>query len=396
LVPTKIRPPEVAVKNFFAPGEKKLRIVELINVRWWNACAEYGFNLALGLHRRGHRVIVVGLPGSPVLRKARQVGLPWRAMEMNSRHPGKLLGSLMALVSLIRRQGIQVIDAHRAEAHLFAALASLSLSRRVVVIRTRGDVRLPKNHLLNKFLHRHLTDALVLPAEVMRSPVSERLGKFPDDKMWVIPPGVDLRKFSKHTSPEKGRRALGWPEKEPVVGIVGRLSPVKGHRVFLEAARLVLRVKPGVAFVIVGQDAQMKSTDLKGLVERLGLAQRVRLVGFVSEVSSLIGAFDVAVVASTGSEVICRVALEHMAMARPVVGTQVNAIPEVVAHGSTGLLVPPGDAQAMSEAILSLLQDPQKARVFGNAGRKRVVERFTLDHQACRTERLYRRLLEDR
>ena len=109
-----------------------------------------------------------------------------------------------------------------------------------------------------------------------------------------------------------------------------------------------------------------------------------------------IGAFDVAVVASLGSEVICRVTLEYMAAAKPVVGTDINAIPEIVVHGSTGLLVPPGDPRAMSEAILSLAQNPQKARALGQAGRRRLREEFTLEHQVRRTERLYRRLLEER
>jgi len=313
---------------------------------------------------------------------------------MESHQPEALLSSLGALVSLIRRERIQVINAHRAEGHLFAALASLLVHQDVAVVRTRGDVRAPKGHFLNKFLHCYLTDAVVLPAEVMRQPL-QRLG-LPPEKMRVIPFGVDLRDFPGDSSPKQMRRILGWPEKEPVVGILGRLSPVKGHTVFLEAARLVLQVMPQTAFAIVGHEARIKIRDLKELAERLGVAHRIRFIGFVANVNVAIAAFDVAVVASTGSEVICRVALEHMAMARPVVGTRINAIPEIVVHESTGLLVPPEDPRAMSEAILCLLKNPQKARDFGRAGRRRVMEQFTLDHQVRRTERLYRQLLKRR
>ena len=338
---------------------------------------------------------MVGRRDSPPLCKARHLGLPFRAMAMESHRPGELLTSLCALVSLIREQDIQVVNAHRAEGHLFAVLASLLLARKVIVVRTRGDVRPPKGHFLNRILHRRLTDAIVLPAEAMKRPVLERLGMSPE-KLRVIPPGIDLSCFSSDQSAEERRRALGWPEEGAVVGIVGRFSPVKGHKVFLEAARLVLKSCPQTTFFIVGHEAQIKTADLKELAEKLGLSHRVRFTGFVPDVTRVVGAFDVAVVASTGSEIICRVALEHMAMARPVVGTRINAIPEVVVHGSTGLLVPAQDPRAMSQAIISLLQNPQKARVFGQAGRRRVQELFTLDHQAGQTEALYRQLLEDR
>jgi glycosyltransferase involved in cell wall biosynthesis len=373
--------------------DQKLRILELVNVRWWNACAEYGINLAKGLHQRGHRVIVMGREGSPPLERAQQAGIPVQATQMESHRPGQMLGSLRSLIELIRRENIQVINAHRAEGHLFAALASSLLVRRPVVIRTRGDVRPPKTHLLNRYLHRRLTDGLILAAEVLREPVLKSLGR-PPRALMVIPPGINLEPLAPGESPEQNRRELGLPEGNGVVGMVGRLSPVKGHGFFLEAARIVLRERPGTTFVVVGHEAQIKMAQLQEQADRLGLADRLYLAGYVPEVSRWMEALDIAVVASIGSEVICRVALEHMAMAKPVVGTRVNAIPEVVEHGSTGLLVPPGDPQAMAQAILALLRDPQKARAFGLAGRKRVEQQFTLDHLAGRTERLYRDLLE--
>ncbi len=374
--------------------ESKLRILELVNVRWWNACAEYGINLALGLHRRGHRVIVMGRRSSPPLRTARHLGLPCQPTEMESRHPGDLLASFRNLLSLIHTEGIQIINAHRAEGHLFAAWASLILNRRVRVIRTRGDIRSPKGHLLNRFQHRRLTDAVIIPAEATRKAIAEELG-LPPEALRVIPPGVDMRRFHGNLTPEEGRRALGWPEAEPVVGIVGRLSPVKGHDIFLEAASRILQVMPQTAFAIVGHEAQIKIQDLKRKAENLGVVHRIRFMGFVQDLAPMMAAFDVAVVASTGSEIICRVALEHMAMARPVVGTKVNAIPEIVVHRGTGLLVPPGDSKALGEGILSLLRNPQRARALGEAGRRRVQRRFTLEHQVNQTELLYRQLLED-
>lgn len=379
----------------FPQAEEKLRVLELVNVRWWNASAEYGIHVALGLHRRGHRVIVVGERNSPPLREAQRLGLPFRPANMESHRPEALLSSLVALARLIKRERIQVINAHRAEGHLCAALTSLVLGKKVGVVRTRGDVRPPKSHWLNRILHHRLTDAIVLPSEAMRKPVSEGLCLSPDTPC-LIPPGVDLGRFTKHRSTEEWRKTLGWTDQETVVGIVGRYSPIKGHSVFLKAAHLVLESNPQTTFVIVGHEAQIKTEDLQGLARRLGFADRVRFTGFVPDVAPYIGAFDVAVVASLGSEVICRVTLEYMAAAKPVVGTNVNAIPEIVVHGSTGLLVPPGDPRAMSEAILSLAQNPLKARALGQAGRRRVEAEFTLDHLVQRTEAMYRKVIEAR
>ena len=90
--------------------KNKLRILQLLNVRWWNASAEYGISLALGLHRRGHRVIVMGRQDSPPLRRAKELGLSVQATEMESHQPGRFLASLRELVRLIRRERIQVIS----------------------------------------------------------------------------------------------------------------------------------------------------------------------------------------------------------------------------------------------------------------------------------------------
>jgi glycosyltransferase involved in cell wall biosynthesis len=372
-----------------------LRVLELVNVRWWNACAEYGINVALGLQRRGHHVIVAGQGDSPPLRRAGELGLRVHATRMSSPGPVALTASLKDLIALIRHERIQVLNAHRAEGHLFSILASLMLGRRVAVVRTRGDIRPPKSHRLNRWLHLSRTDAVVLPAEALRQPVRESLGQTPA-RLEVIAPGVDASGYTSTLTPQQGRLALGWPEKKTLVGIVGRLSPVKGHRIFLKAARQTLSECPHVTFAVVGGGDERSSSELRRLAERLGIADRVRFTGRVDQTRRYIEAFNVAVVASIGSEAICRVALEYMALGRPVVGTRVNAVPEVVAHGTTGLLVPPGDPQAMSRALVTLLKDPHRARTYGLAGRRRVENEFTLDHLAGRTEALYRKVMKDR
>jgi glycosyltransferase involved in cell wall biosynthesis len=375
--------------------ETRWNILQLVDVRWWNACADYGVSLALALHRRGHRVVVAGQSGSPPLIRARRLGLETRGLGLGRSGPARWTSDLDQLVDLIRRENFQLLNAHRAEGHLYASLASLRLGRRIPVVRTRGDIRPPKGHLLNRWLHLDLTDGLVLPGRFLQEPLLERLGRRPR-RLSIIPPGIDANRYSGRCTPRQARARLGWPAGKPLVGAVGRLSPVKGWDVFLKAAVRVLRAVPDAGFVLIGGDAQLSTADLTAMARRLGIENRVRCVGRVEEIIPYVEAFDIAVVPSVGSEAICRVALEHMALGRPVIGSRINAIPETVIDGRTGLLVEPGDHRALAGAMVALLQDPRRAEALGRAGRRRVERSFTLERLARRTERLYERLLSGR
>jgi glycosyltransferase involved in cell wall biosynthesis len=176
--------------------------------------------------------------------------------------------------------------------------------------------------------------------------------------------------------------------------MVGRLSPVKGHKYFIQAAEFVVKKTPRAKFIIAGEDAQIKASELKEMVKRLNIENNFRFVGKVLDIREIISLFDVGVVASVGSETICRVLLEYMAMGKPVVGTSVNAIPEVIQHKVNGFVVPPGDGEALGEALIQLLEDKEKRISFGKAGRFSVEKNFSLEQFAKKTEEVYFELLK--
>ena len=177
--------------------------------------------------------------------------------------------------------------------------------------------------------------------------------------------------------------------------MVGRLSPVKGHRYFIKAADFVLRNFTGnVKFIIAGEDAQIKSYQLKQMTEQLKIRDKFSFTGKVDDIRKIVSLFDIGIVASTGSETICRVALEYMAMGKPVVGTNINAVPEVVKHKVNGLIVPSGDSKNLGEAILLLLRDEQLRKVFGKTSRKIVEDEFSLHRLGALTEEVYYQLME--
>lgn len=174
---------------------------------------------------------------------------------------------------------------------------------------------------------------------------------------------IDLDRFrvaSGSGARERKRRELGLPLDGAVIGTVGRLTRQKGYSVLLDAASLVLAVRPGARFIIVG-GGELDS-ELRGLASELGIAHAVCFCGPRADVEGLLAAMDL-FVSSSLWEGLPTVILESMAAQVPVVATDVSGTRELVQDGVTGLLVPPGDSRALAEALLHALDDPEHAHL---------------------------------
>lgn len=189
-------------------------------------------------------------------------------------------------------------------------------------------------------------------------------------------------------------QALGtaWPPRTggPLISIVGRLQAVKGHGTFLESARKVLTERPDAQFWIVG-DGELRH-ELEARTAQLGLTQAVSFLGYRSDASYAMAMSDV-VVSASFYEAFPRALLEALALERPVAATSVGGVPEIIVNGETGILAPPGDADALAAAVLLLIGDPELARRLAAAGRRLVDQRYTLEAQASALARLYHEAL---
>jgi glycosyltransferase involved in cell wall biosynthesis len=207
------------------------------------------------------------------------------------------------------------------------------------------------------------------------------------DKITVVPNGRDLSVFTPGRAREAVRKELGLDRAVPLVAVVGRLEPQKGHAYLLDAWPAVTRELPDARLLVIG-DGGLRDA-LADQARARGVADSVVFAGFRADVPRMLDAIDVLCLPSL-YEGMPLTAIEASAMARPVVATAVDGTPEVIREGHTGRLVPPADSPALARALLDLLRDPEGARRLGRAGRDWALARFDLDRQVEATARVYR------
>jgi glycosyltransferase involved in cell wall biosynthesis len=213
--------------------------------------------------------------------------------------------------------------------------------------------------------------------------IRDALEKIPrlKGKVSYIPNGVPLP----DAAGASRRGARPW-----TVAIVGRLSIEKGHGIFLDAARRVLLKKPDVSFWVIG-DGPLRET-LEEQAGRLGVGSRVRFLGFRSDMDKLYPKIDLAASASL-REGLPMALLEAMAHGKPVVATRVGDVPHIVRNGVNGYVVPPGDSEALENAMLRILAHPSRIRRFGKASRFIVESGYSSESMAASYLSLYREIL---
>lgn len=234
---------------------------------------------------------------------------------------------------------------------------------------------------LNRLLTR-LTDAFIAVA----APHGKFLvdfERFPAEKVRVIPNGVDTNRFAPATHSNSVRNELGVPASTPLVGILAALRPEKNHELFLAVADRVRKEVPEARFVIIGEGPE-RATIERIAAER-GLltpddpdGSAVRLLGNRSDVPQLLAALDVLTLTSHNEANPVSI-LEAMSCGVPVVATDVGSVKESVSEGQTGCLAPAGDEALLAQRVTELLLDPLRAKALGEAGRRRVVERASLE-----------------
>jgi glycosyltransferase involved in cell wall biosynthesis len=196
----------------------------------------------------------------------------------------------------------------------------------------------------------------------------------PSRKLKTITTGVDVSRFS--SAVPFTRSALDWRDDDVVIGCVARLEPEKGHAILLDAFRHVSARNRRVRLLLIGDGGERER--LVSMAQAFGLNGSVRFLGIRSDIPELLRTCDMAVLASS-QEGLPIALLEAMAAGKPVVATRVGSVPQVVQDGLTGLLVLPGDAAALAEALETLIADHQTRRRLAERAFELVGAHFSFD-----------------
>lgn len=325
----------------------------------------------------------------------RQAGVRWQVLPSLTRalHPIKDLIALWSLVRLFRRERPAIVHTHTSKAGALGRLAARIARVPVLVHTPHGHVYYGHfNRLLSwLFLHiermlaRVTTSMIALTEAEREEHLSRRIGS--PATFAVIPSGIDVERF-RRIAVGAGARPAGvtYPESAFVIGSVGWLTQVKGQRVLIEAVARLKSKYPRVHVLLIGSGGLRG--DLEKLAARLGVKSSVEFLGMRTDVPECLGALHCFVLPSL-NEGMGRALVEAMAAARPVVASRVGGIPAIVEDRRTGLLVPPGDADALAAAIAEVIDRPEWARTMGLAARDRIDATFSVPAMVQAVEAVY-------
>jgi glycosyltransferase involved in cell wall biosynthesis len=294
----------------------------------------------------------------------------------------------------IVRRNVQIVHAYNFYGNVFATPpARLVAPVTIASIRDRA----PYLTTMQKRVQRYacqFADCILVNADAVKDwLIGER---YDASKIAVIRNGVDLSRFDDAPPSVQLRRELGLAENTLLVGVVSRLTRLKGLEHFLESAAMVRSRVPNVRFLIVGETSPMDRgylAELQQYAERCGVGREVIFTGLRRDVPAVLSSLDVSVMPSL-NEALSNVVLESMAAAAPTVATRVGGTPEAIVDGVTGILVPPASSAALADAIVHLLNDTRLAAHLGHAARARIADHFSVTRMVRSTEDLYIELLE--
>jgi glycosyltransferase involved in cell wall biosynthesis len=336
---------------------------------------------AVGLTSRNHYVAIMCREHSKIKAEALKYGLDVYTLPM--RNPYDIL-SILQLNKFLKEKKFDIVNTHSGVDAWIAGIAS-KLAGVPVLVRTR-HLNIPLRRSVLNFIH-YLPDKYITCGENMRYNLVHNC-KFPADKVTSIPTGVDDIFFKVKKDSTK-KLQYGLTMDSLIVSNVGIFRKVKGHDVTLKAAKIVADIFPNVHFLLVGDGPHKRV--IEKLVDNLGLSEHVTFTGFVDNVTEIYSITDVAIL-SSWSEGVPQSVLQAMASGVPVVSTKVGGVPEIVMDGATGLLISPGDYDALAKNIISLLKNPQLALNLSDNAKQRV-NMYSMSHMLDSIETLYRDML---
>ncbi len=331
----------------------------------WNGQVARVFLLSRELIRRGHRVVIAAPAGSALVARAQAAAIPvfTDVRFRKAKHAASLLRDIVALGRLAQVEKFHAVHTHGSQ-DTWAMVWARSLFRLPEpILMTRHNTKNVHFHFFNRWLYRRGVDRLVL---VSRAAL-ENYRRFFDagillaSDIPIIHSCVDIERFAAPPHSTKIREELDVGSGTPLVGIVGRVSKDKGHMVLLEALPQILKEFPDAVFLFVGKEGKIVGPVVREIIRKRGLEKSVRLLGFREDVVDITAALDVSVLPAVGTDSSPAVLKEALYLGKPVVASRIAGLPEIV-RGDCGMLVAPGDAGELAQAIVATLRNLKNGR----------------------------------
>jgi len=365
----------------------------------WGGQPSVVLTLAKGLAQRGHRCVVGAPEGSELMSRAADAGidvLPGLAFRRGL-HPISIRRDARIIRECVAERGIRIVESNGSQDTWAAALALGARHKReapVRLVRWRHNSFPVKSHFLNRRLYARLIDHVVVSSEGIK-PILVEPGIVEESRVTVLNPSVDPSRFREEFRSPEARAAcraeLGLGDDDLVVAAVGRLAEEKGHDVIFAAAKKVAALVPRARFLIIGKGTI--EVELRERARETGLAETVVFAGFRKDIPRVLSACDVNALTPVSGESFGIVLLEGFCAGLPAVATDVGGVRSVCRDGETGILCPPGDVDAIADALVKLLSDAELGRQYARNGKRMVEDEFTDERLMENAEALFRRLL---
>ncbi len=374
--------------------DRKIRVMHLASNPEWAGAEVHLATLADSLKCNGGvDVSVCVLHDGKLVEYLKERGIDVRVVRLKWLFD---VSAVFKIKKIMEENRIDLVHTHGYKANVIGSIAS-ALRRGTKCVRTehgltepfRGFDRIKMGfyEYLDSLTGRHMVNKVISVSKDIQEKITD---KYRNINIETVHNGISDVDFA-GVSEDKIRRSFGIGAKSLVVGVVGRLVPVKGHSHFLEAAKIILKKRRDVLFILVGDGPLRESLEASVPEE---FQKNIKFTGFRSDVKDIMRIMDI-VAFSSLSEGIPYALLEAMSMEKAIVATNVGGLAEVISDGSDGLLVRSGDAVDIADKCFYLLQDAEKRKEIGKAASVKIRNNFSVANMTSETLRIYQEVLED-
>jgi len=338
----------------------------------------------------GHEVSLLCRDNSKLLEEVSQIGI--KAFSILENNTG-ILNSILKLRNLLKKNHFDIIHTHLSH-DLWTIVPAMKLSRskaKLYLTKHMGS-GVAKKDVFHKYLYNKV-DRIFAVSNYVKDSILETC-PVEQSRVTVLHDAIPVDTFNRNKYDKTSiRKEFELPQNCIIAGMVGRITPGKGHEDLLNAIKKIKEeTDKQIYFVIAGGASygeEKYEAEIHSLAAELKISDRVIFIGFQKAVSKIMSVMDILVFPSH-LESFGITLLEAMAMEVPIIASNNAGIPDIIIDGETGILAPPKDLSALSRAILKLAEDPGLCKKLGTAGRKRVEESFNLDVNILQLEEYYK------